>query len=195
MKRKLIVLFTVFTLLLSIVPVNVFADEVNTVAEETVIPEEKTEEKVIKEEPKEEKEEVKENTSKATIEEEKDSEEPEAPEEPEIIKVTKIKLNYSSITTVKLKKTYKIKVTVYPKNATDKTYKFSSSNTKVASVNSKGVVTTKGRGKANITVKANDGSGIKKTVTVKVIVPVSKIKLNKTKLNLKIGKKYNLNSN
>lgn len=46
-----------------------------------------------------------------------------------------------------------------------------SSNTKVAKVSSKGVVTTLGVGKAKITAVAKDGSGKKASVTIKVNKP------------------------
>ena len=65
-------------------------------------------------------------------------------------------------------KTKKIKYTVYPANATDKTVKFSTSNKKVAIVSSKGVVKGKKKGKATITVTTVTGKvKAKVKVTVK----------------------------
>ena len=70
---------------------------------------------------------------------------------------------------------------------------FKSSNSKVAKVNSKGVVTAVGKGTATITVTTNDG---KKTATCKITVKnpvkVKKVILEKTKANLKKGKKLTL---
>lgn len=60
--------------------------------------------------------------------------------------------------TVKPGKTFTLTPSVYPANATDKTVKWKSSDTSVATVSSKGVVTAKGEGKATITVTTNDGS-------------------------------------
>lgn len=75
---------------------------------------------------------------------------------PKTLTVAKTKL------TVKVGKKVTIKATTKP--SAKITYK--SSNTKVATVNSKGVVTGKKAGKATITVKAN-GKTVKVTVTVK----------------------------
>lgn len=75
---------------------------------------------------------------------------------PKTLTVAKTKL------TVKVGKKVTIKATTKP--SAKITYK--SSNTKIATVNSKGVVTGKKAGKATITVKAN-GKTVKVTVTVK----------------------------
>lgn len=80
------------------------------------------------------------------------------------VKTTKVKLTSSKVTLAKGKKAT-IKVTLTPLTSQEKTT-FKSSNKKIATVNSKGVVTAKKKGKAKITVK----SGKKKTtytVTVK----------------------------
>lgn len=80
------------------------------------------------------------------------------------VAVKSIKLNKTKVTLAKGKKV-KLKATVAPSNATDKNVTFTSSNTKVATVNAKGVVTAKKAGKATITVKA----GTKKA-TCKIVV-------------------------
>ncbi len=85
-------------------------------------------------------------------------------------KVTKISLNATS-KSVKVKSTYQIKATVSPSDAANKKVTYSSSNTKIATVNSKGLVTAKKVGTAKITVKAADGSGVKAVVTIKVTAP------------------------
>ena len=70
---------------------------------------------------------------------------------------------------LKVKKSYKLKVKVSPSDATNKKLKYSSSNKKVAKVSGSGKITALKAGKAVITVKAADGSGkkVKVTVTVK----------------------------
>lgn len=80
------------------------------------------------------------------------------------VAVKSIKLNKTKVTLSKGKKV-KLKATVAPSNATDKNVTFTSSNTKVATVNVKGVVTAKKAGKATITAKA----GTKKA-TCKIVV-------------------------
>ena len=59
---------------------------------------------------------------------------------------------------------------VKPQNATNKTVKWSSSDPKVASVNSAGKVTALSQGRAVVTAKANDGSGIKASCNITVSV-------------------------
>lgn len=85
--------------------------------------------------------------------------------------VTKITLNKTSLT-LKDGKTYTLKAKVSPSNATNKAVTYKSSNTKYATVTSKGVIKAKraGIGKTvKITVKAKDGSGVKKVCKVKII--------------------------
>lgn len=64
-------------------------------------------------------------------------------------------------------KTFKLKATVGPSNATDKTIKWTTGDYWTASVDeSTGAVTTRGVGKVKITANAQDGSNYSKTVTV-----------------------------
>ena len=74
--------------------------------------------------------------------------------------------------TVKAGKQLKLKATVKTTGKTaNKTLAWTSSNTKYATVTSKGVVKTKKAGKGKkvkITAKATDGSGKKATVTIKI---------------------------
>ncbi len=77
--------------------------------------------------------------------------------------------------------------TIKPANATDKTYTFSSSDEKVATVTEQGLIKAVGCGEAIITVKSNEN---KKTATCKVTVfePVKDITLSVTELTLYKGK-------
>lgn len=86
--------------------------------------------------------------------------------------VSSITLNSSSLSMTEGDTQY-LSVSVYPSNATNKSVTWSSSNTSVATVNSSGMVTAKAAGSTIITVKANDGSGVKATcsVSVKASVP------------------------
>ena len=86
--------------------------------------------------------------------------------------VTSVKLNRNSaILKVKGKakqKTVTLKATAYPKNANNKAVSWKSSNTKIATVNSKGKVTAKKKGTCYITATAKDGS--KKYAKCKIVV-------------------------
>ena len=62
------------------------------------------------------------------------------------------------------------------------------SNKKVLSVNQKGKITAKHRGKAVVYAKATDGSKKYGKCIVTVKQPVKKIKLSDTSLTLKVGK-------
>ncbi len=84
-----------------------------------------------------------------------------------IVKPTAIKLNKTSIN-LKRNKTYTLKATVSPTNATNKNVKWKSSNTKVAKVDSNGKVTAVGRGTATITCTAVGNSAVKAKCKVEV---------------------------
>lgn len=88
--------------------------------------------------------------------------------------------------TLGVKKTYTLKPTVKPSTASNKAVTWSSSNTSVATVDSKGVVTAKKVGTATITVKTKDGGHTAKC-KVSVIIPTTGIKLSKTSVSLKTG--------
>lgn len=80
------------------------------------------------------------------------------------------------------------KPTVAPSDATTKTLSWSSSNTKVATVNQNGKLTAVGVGTATITCTTKDGTGIKQSCKVTVYQPVKSIKLNTHSISWKIGK-------
>lgn len=91
--------------------------------------------------------------------------------------VTGISLNKTSAD-IKSDETLTLKATIKPSNATDKTVKWSSSNKKVATVSSKGVVTPVGKGTATITAKSENG--LKATCKVTVYQIVTGVKLSET---------------
>lgn len=97
--------------------------------------------------------------------------------------VRKIRLNFSRVTLDSGGKAT-LRYTVSPQNASGKVT-IKSSNTKVAKVNKKGVITAGKAGKATITVKASSGVTAKCKVTV--LPKPKKIKLNPKSLNLKTG--------
>ena len=83
------------------------------------------------------------------------------------IPVKKVNLSDAKLTG-KAGEAVKLKATVLPKDATVAGVAFTSSNAKIAKVSSKGKVSFLKEGKADITVKAQDGSGKKAVCKVEV---------------------------
>ena len=105
-------------------------------------------------------------------------------------RVTKIKLNKSIINLSKKGKTAKIKATVYPNNAYDKSVNWTSNNKKVATVDKNGKIkATTNKGTTYVNAIAKDGSKIRTRVLVVVGEKVKKITLNKTSVTLNRGAK------
>lgn len=88
--------------------------------------------------------------------------------------VTKIIFNKNNKYDVDYGKSITLKASVEPSDASIKTIKWKSSNTKVLTVNKKGKVTAKGLGSAVITASAIDGSGVKVSHNVSVNIPLNK---------------------
>ena len=84
--------------------------------------------------------------------------------------------------------TYILSASVLPSNATFKDVKFKSSNTKVATVTSDGVVYAVSPGTAKITVTAADNSFISEICNVTVRVKTTGVKLNKSSMTVYIGR-------
>ena len=93
-------------------------------------------------------------------------------------------------------KKVKLTVTVMPENATNHEVTWTSSNKKYATVNAKGVVTTKKAGKGKtvkITATAKDGSGIKASIKIRIMKhAVAKVKIKNAPKTLKVGKSIKL---
>ena len=102
------------------------------------------------------------------------------------VRVTGVTLNKTS-TTMAVGSTMTLIATVLPSTATNKAVSWSSSNSKVATVSSTGMVTGKAAGTATVTVKTSDGG---KTATARitvVVVRVAGVTLNKTSAGLAVG--------
>lgn len=113
-----------------------------------------------------------------------------------VVKVSSIKISAVNKNIMAGKKTT-VKPVVNPSNATNKAVTFKSSNTKYATVNNKGVVTTKKAGagkKVTITATANDGSNkVSNKLTIKILkYGVKKVSFKKKTLTVKAGKKVTL---
>lgn len=110
-----------------------------------------------------------------------------------ITPVSKVKLSGKS--TIEVGKTTTLKATVTPSSASNKKVVYSSSDTTVATVSSKGVVKGIKEGSVTITATAVDGSGKKatKVITVKKpVVQATDIKLDADKQDVFIGKTIKL---
>lgn len=93
------------------------------------------------------------------------------------IKVKKIKISGS--TSIQTGKSTSMRITVTPSNASNKKIKWTSSNSKIATVSSKGVVTGKKAGTARIYAATTDGSKIKVSIKIKVIKASNTSLINK----------------
>ena len=84
--------------------------------------------------------------------------------------VTALKFSKTSVSiNINKAKTLQLSVTVVPDNASNKAVLWSSSDTSIAKVDDKGLVTVQKEGKAIITATAADGSGVKATCEVNVL--------------------------
>lgn len=118
-----------------------------------ITPNAPTEEEVTTEEP----------TTEEPTTEEPTTETPIAPD----VKVQKITLSPSSMQ-LQVGKKQTVKVKLAPSDATNKAVQWKSSNTKVANVSSKGVVTAVGAGRTTIVCTAKDGSKVSKKLSIRV---------------------------
>ena len=89
-------------------------------------------------------------------------------------------------------KTKTLTATLTPTTASNTAIEWSSSNTNVAKVSSKGVVTAKGKGTCTITCKATDGYGAMATCSVTVKQQVTSITLSDATISLYAGKTKSL---
>ena len=96
----------------------------------------------------------------------------EIKDEPDSDKVTKITLNTTKKSVVK-GTSFTLKAKVAPSNATNKKLTWTSSNTKVASVDANGKVTAKRNGKATIKATATDGSEVSASCDVTVAYKIT----------------------
>ena len=106
----------------------------------------------------------------------------------QVIQVTSITLNKTSLTLEK-GKSETLTATVKPDNANDKTVNWSSSDSSIATVDSNGMVIAVKAGQAVITAKAGEKTA---TCAVMVTVPVSSITLSESSLTMSKGQSVTL---
>ena len=108
--------------------------------------------------------------------------------EPEIVKVTGVTLNSTSLTLTE-GESQTLSATVSPQDAANKKVIWSTSNASVASVDNGGKVTASAAGSATITVTTDDGGKTATcTVTVKAaVVPVTGVTLEPSTLEITVG--------
>lgn len=107
-------------------------------------------------------------------------------------KVNGVRLNMTNVSLTK-GKTKTLVPTILPSNAANKSVTWTSSNTKVAKVDSNGKVTAVGTGTANIIAKTTDGNKTAScTVKVTNYVPVSKVNIYNDHTGLMIGSRQAL---
>ncbi|MCI8306981.1 MAG: Ig domain-containing protein [Lachnospiraceae bacterium] len=102
-----------------------------------------------------------------------------------------ITLNHTSYK-LGLGKKVQLTATVNSPNATDKSVKWSTSNKKIATVTKNGKVTGKKLGKCTITVRANDGSGLSATCSIRVVRRVTSVRLNRKTASVLVGNTFRL---
>lgn len=97
---------------------------------------------------------------------------------------------------LKVNQTIKVQAVVNPVDATDKSLKWSSSNTSVATVDGNGNIIAVAMGETDITVTANDGSGVSATCKVTVVpTPVESVSVTANgSTTLKPGQSLQLNA-
>lgn len=87
----------------------------------------------------------------------------------------------------------KLTATVLPADATDKSVKWSSSDKRIATVDSNGKIKAIKPGKVVITCKTNNGGHVAKCIiTVKKVIRTTGVKLNKTSASITAGTYYQL---
>ena len=103
------------------------------------------------------------------------------------VKVTSLTMNRPNVT-INGEKNVQLSVAVKPDNATNKNVTWVSSDTSIAKVDAKGLVTIgRKKGKVTITATAADGSGVKATSIIDVLIPQANMELSGLKVYTTAG--------
>lgn len=110
------------------------------------------------------------------------------------IPVTSITLDQDSLNVTAGDPSVQLRATVLPENATDKSVVFSSEDDSIVRVDSFGNLTFLKEGRAQITARTNDGTGLEAYCLVRVAAApaVTSVTLNETSLNLSRGESFSL---
>ena len=108
------------------------------------------------------------------------------------VEVEKIEL-YADKTTINKGERIQIRANIIPSDAVDKTLKYSSDNTKVATVNSDGYVLGISSGTAKIIAKATNG--VSANISIKVYSPVTGLNVSTENCVLQIDEQFKINAN
>ena len=102
--------------------------------------------------------------------------------------VTGISFDFNSYTITNVNQTPVFNPNITPSDAENKNVRWSSSNTKVATVSSSGVIKAAGNGTCKITATTTDGTNLSASFNITVNIKATKITLDKTKIELTTGK-------
>ena len=103
------------------------------------------------------------------------------------VKVTSLTMNRPNVT-INGEKNVQLSVAVKPDNATNKNVTWVSSDTSIAKVDAKGLVPIgRKKGKVTITATAADGSGVKATSIIDVLIPQANMELSGLKVYATAG--------
>ncbi|CAH0284049.1 Kappa-carrageenase [Peribacillus sp. Bi96] len=104
-----------------------------------------------------------------------------------------VKVNKTSLS-ITAGKTGTLSASVSPSDSTDKTVKWKSASTKIATVDSKGKVTGKAKGTTTVTATVKGAKDVKVKVTVTAPIMAKSVKLNKTSATINKGKSLTLSA-
>ena len=104
------------------------------------------------------------------------------------VQIEKINLSASN-TTMKKGDSQKLNVEIYPEDAKNHEIEFTSSNTKVLTVDNSGTVLAVGNGTAKITAKAKENS-VLSSLEIQVFTPVTDLELNVEQLTIQEGDSF-----
>ena len=107
------------------------------------------------------------------------------------IEVEKIELSLDK-TTINKGEKVKLKVSISPSDAVDRTLKYSSTNTGVASISTDGYILGLSSGTATITAKANNG--VTSSITINVYSPVTDVLVGVQSCTVQVEGKYKINA-